>query len=135
MSKKEEEEKKSFTFLTFRSGSSGRGIFGGGGIFVGTFRGGVGGGGIGGGGPTAEASSVEVDVVVVDLTFLGGSCGGLIVLEGADEAEVESGLGGMAGLVLLFSKGVGKRVAERGRPDDTCSKNKNVQYYYITRYM
>ena len=40
-------KKKSFTFLTFRSGSSGRGIFGGGGIFVGTFRGGVGGGGIG----------------------------------------------------------------------------------------
>ena len=118
MSKKKK-KKKSFTFLTFRSGSSGRGIFGGGGIFVGTFRGGVGGGGIGGGGPTAEASSVEVDVVVVDLTFLGGSCGGLIVpLEGADEgAGVESGLGGMAGpalpLVILFNKVVvGKRIAE-----------------------
>ena len=138
MCQKKKKKKKSFTFLTFRSGSSGRGIFGGGGIFVGTFRGGVGGGGIGGGGPTAEASSVEVDVVVVDLTFLGGSCGGLIVLEGADEAEVESGLGGMAGLlgvvvvVVLFKKVVplvGKRIAEWGRPDDTC-KNKNVQYYY-----
>ena len=60
--------------LTFRSGSSGRGIFGGGGIFVGTFRGGIGGGN--GGGcvliPPAAASSVVV-VVVVDLTFLGGS--------------------------------------------------------------
>ena len=114
MCQKKKKKKKSFTFLTFRSGSSGRGIFGGGGIFVGTFRGGVGGGGIGGGGPTAEASSVEVDVVVVDLTFLGGSCGGLIVLEGADEAaavEYESGLGGMAGL-LLFNKVVGKRIAE-----------------------
>ena len=98
--------------LTFRSGSSGRGIFGGGGIFVGTFRGGVG----GGGGPAAAASSVVV--VVVDLTFLGGSCGGLIVpVEGADEAGVESGLGGMAGpalpLVILFNKVVvGKRIAE-----------------------
>ena len=122
MCQKKKKKKKSFTFLTFRSGSSGRGIFGGGGIFVGTFRGGVGGGGIGGGGPTAEASSVEVDVVVVDLTFLGGSCGGLIVLEGADEAEVESGLGGMAGLlglvvvvVVLLKKVVplvGKRIAE-----------------------
>ena len=36
------------------------------------------------------------------------------MLEGADEAaavEYESGLGGMAGL-LLFNKGVGKRIAE-----------------------
>ena len=70
----QKKKKKSFTFLTFRSGSSGRGIFGGGGIFVGTFRGGIGGGN--GGGcvliPAAAASSVVV-VVVVDLTFLGGS--------------------------------------------------------------
>ena len=53
------------------------------------------------------------------------------MLEGADEAaavEYESGLGGMAGL-LLFNKVVGKRIAECGRPDDTCKKNKNVQYY------